>query len=81
MKHVRTLGLWDNPYIPGLSQDIGTRPKTLRSRDCSGTLRPLIKTNIIFEHVRILGLWDSPNVPGPGDSAKYPKIPELSHVS
>ena len=40
--------------ILGLSWDLGILSKTSRSRNSPGTLRPLIKKNII----RTLGLWD-----------------------
>ena len=30
-EHVSILGLWDSPNVPGLSQDLGTLPKTSKS--------------------------------------------------
>ena len=33
LEQVETLGLWESPSVPGLSQDLWTLPKTSRSRD------------------------------------------------
>ena len=51
LEHVRFLGFWGSPSVPGLSQDLGT-------------LRSLMKKNIILENSWTLGLWENPSGPG-----------------